>query len=250
MAPKANSTSGSTARASPRNTSGSQPPKDGVAVPSVASQSEKSTGKRAAGGGNVQNESRSSIVAQNQQPVRFDSTPPPNSLVASLPPIVNPFASEASHVSLAMLSAANLWQFVEANCPVGLHSFKNDWIGKMIDGPMLLRFHPSTFDREIAKEFPSLSVSNRVHLFNFVKRMVARDASASTGAVACIDLTLAKLWDRCLFDGPDPKILQFDSASTPSASAAFGSRSSFVFGKSPTLTSPEATTARETICEV
>ena len=153
--------------------------------------------------------------------------------------IINPFQSEASYVSLAELSAVNLWQFVSSNCPQSISSFQSLWLEKQIDGPMLLRFLPSTFDREMLKEFPSMSVSTRVALFNFLKGMVARDVQANHALKTYIDPAIGQLWAESTFDGPAGKTLQFEAA-TPAAKKP---SISFVFGNSAAPPSAVGTNA-------
>jgi hypothetical protein len=201
-------------RASPRNqiakgASDAAAPEQSVPASSASSQKATTHGKKrlaVAGGGEVP-PGNSAVFSQGVSA---------EVLLSSSPPIINPFRSETAYISLAELSAANLWQFVSANCPASVSVFQSQWLEKQIDGPMLLRFVPSTFDREMLKEFPGMSVSIRVALFNFLKKMVARDVLASHALKFYVDPTLGQLWADSTFDGPAGKALSFDVPSTVS----------------------------------
>ena len=162
MPPKAASSALPT-RASPRNSSADSsadsssstapPPPPPAALTNTAGTKKKGA---AAGGGEAGGGvARSSLPAADAD------------ISSSGSALKNPFQSEVAYVSLADLSAANLWQFVSANCSASVSLFQPQWLDKQIDGPMLLRFVPASFDKEMLKEFPTMSVSVRVALSIF-----------------------------------------------------------------------------------
>jgi hypothetical protein len=153
---------------------------------------------------------------------------------------VNPFSTQG-HVGLSELSATGLWAFVSANCGQQIASFQNSWIEKNLRGAILLRFHPADFDAELLREFPSMSVSIRQSLFNFVKLCVARDLAANHALKSYVDPSIGALWAASTFDVPVAKRLRDEAARGGGHDLLSPSKrtsSTFVFGSPIGISAP------------
>ena len=117
---------------------------------------------------------------------------------------VNPFTS-ATHIALSDLSASGLWTFISANCGPQIAPFQSTWTEKNLRGAILLRVHPADFDAEMSREFPAMSISVRMALFNFVKLFVARDLAANHALKVYVEPSIGKIWADSTFEQPVAK---------------------------------------------
>lgn len=120
---------------------------------------------------------------------------------------VNPFSS-ASHIALSELSVSGLWTFISANCGSQMAPYQSSWTEKNLRGATLLRVHPADFDAEMSREFPTMSISQRMALFNFVKQFVARDLSANHALKVYVDPAFGQIWANSTFEQPVAKRLR------------------------------------------
>jgi hypothetical protein len=161
----------------------------------------------------------------------------PADAIASDVPVefVNPFNSVA-YVGLSELSASGLWAFLVANLGDQIVPLQSQWTAKNLRGGVIVRIHPADFDGEMLREFPSMAISVRVSLFNFVKTFVARDLAANHALKSYVDDQVAKLWADSSFETPVAKRQRVEIAhgggndfvSPPKRTAG-----SFVFGSPP-----------------
>ncbi len=145
---------------------------------------------------------------------------------------VNPFSS-AAYISLSELSATGLWAFIAANCGTQVAAFQLSWTEKNLRGSIIARFHPADFDAELLREFPTMSVSVRISIFNFVKLFVSRDLAANHALKAYVDPAIGKLWADSTYEQPVAKRLRDEpphGGGNPLFTPLKRSAQAFVFG--------------------